>query len=264
MRIPRFLVVLLLFTATRAGAQDLQFRMRMNTTVAGQPAAATSMPETTVMLKGKKVRIDNKMRGPTGQMNASILMDDAAGKFFMMLHDEKVYMEMPNPAGSLQRLQDSIAQRGPNKTQPKLTRTGEHKKIAGYDAERVVIGMPLPGGFPGMGSDPVYTVTDMWIATDAALNKAYRPFAERSARYASPTLPGAETLMAQITGFPLQSTHVIVRMRSGKTPDALALLKSEKPEGLMMRVVTVAEDIKMGALAPTLFKVPAGYTLQQR
>ena len=253
-------LVVLLSTAGLASAQDLQYRMRMQPTLPDSMKSEMPMPEVTVSIKGKSVRMDNEIRTPTGVMKSSVIMDDATSTFYILLHGDSMYMQGPDPAADMARMRDSVSKRYPKGVSAaKVTRTGERAKIAGYDAERVVIVVDMPNGVPGAPPKPLVAITDFWVATDAKLAAAYRPFAERSARYGE-AVPGADAMLSEIKEFPLRSTHLLIDAPpAGQQIDALAILKETKPAGMAMRMTMEVHDVKLGTLPESLFKPPANY-----
>jgi hypothetical protein len=258
-RIILFLIVLLA-AAAPAGAQDLQYRVRMQPTLPDSMKSDMPTPEMTVSIKGKSVRIDNQVKSPTRIFESTVIMDDSTQTFYILLHGDSMYMQGPDPSADMARMRDSLARRNPgSEMNAKVTRTGEHATIAGYDAERIVIVANLPGGVPGAPPKPLVAVTEFWVATDARLAAAYRPFAERSARYGE-AIPGADAMLSAIKEFPLRSTHLLIDAPpAGQQIDAIAVLKEAKPAGMTMRMTMEVHDVKLGPLPASLFKPPANY-----
>jgi hypothetical protein len=253
-------LVVLLAAAGPVAAQDLQYRVRMQPTLPDSMKSDMPTPEMTVSIKGKSVRMDNEMRTPTGIMKSTVIMDDATSTFYILLHGDSMYMQGPDPAADMARMRDSVAKRYPSGVgAAKVTRTGERSRIAGYNAERVIIVANMPNGVPGAPPKPLVAITDFWVATDPALAAAYRPFAERSARYGE-AVPGADAMLSEVKEFPLRSTHLLIDAPpAGQEVDAIAILKQDKPAGMTMRMTMEVHDVKLGPLPASLFKPPANY-----
>lgn len=245
-------------------AQDLQFRIQTRVDMADAAANDGAFPELNIFLKKTMVRIDVEMPTQTETISSSMIMDDTSQSALMVMHGDKSYTISPNPFSNVNAKGDTmkVKPRDPAAA-PTVLRTGERARIAGYDAVRVVTTVEMAGGMGMLTREPALFITDSWIATDAALNAAYRPFAQRSASMMSPAMPGADVLSSVGEGFPLRTTNLVLT-RPATKPDPLAILKEAKPAGLVMRMQMEVSEVKLGLLADSIFKVPAGYVHRAR
>jgi hypothetical protein len=248
-----------LVAITPLRAQDLQWQSVMTTTM---PAAGMDLlrTKTTISLKGKKVRMDNRIETPAGEMEASVITDQVTGKSYVLMHEARMYMDAPNPLDVAKNFSaDSAAMRAAE-AQTKIIRTGEVQKLIGYEAERVIVYAPLPTGMPNIPTaKPSWTISEMWIAKDPALNKAYLPFTDQVGALAAGAVPFNRD-WDELKAFPLKMTMLVVEAQAGVAMDPIAVLKNNQPAGLVMRVATEVTEVKLGALDDLMFKVPADYS----
>ena len=264
MRVFGVAIAAIFLTTVPVTAQDLQFRIQTRVNMADNAANTGAFPELNIFLKNTRVRIDVEMPTPNEAISSSMIMDDTAQSALMVMHGDKSYTISPNPFSNVNAKGDTmeVNPRDPA-AEPTVLRTGERARIAGYDAVRVVTTVEMPGGMGVLTREPALFITDSWIATDAALNAAYRPFAQRSASMMSSGVPGADALSVVSEGFPLRTTNLVLT-RPATKPDPLATLKEAKPAGLLMRMETEVTEVKLGLLPDSLFKVPAGYVHRAR
>jgi hypothetical protein len=263
MRIPSLLFLALFVASVPAGAQDLQFRMRMETSVPGMAEVPTSKLVTTISIKGKKVRMDQDIGMAAEAMQASVIMDDSAGKAFMLLHEDKSYMEVPIPLAAARTGQDSMKLKEIADKGGRTIRTGEKQTIAGYVAERRIMMFEAPAGMPSMGNSPSIIIQDAWVSRDPAVMAAYRGYAERAAALGAAAGPASALLNADAYEFPLRTVMMIVQGASNKDTDPVSLLKQENPPGMMMRMAMEVTEVKLAALPDSLFVLPSGYSKTQ-
>ncbi|HEY0671746.1 MAG TPA: hypothetical protein VGD27_05745 [Longimicrobiales bacterium] len=254
MRIPVALLLTLL-VAPLATAQDLQLSIRMQT-VAPQ-AGAMPVSDMTMYIKGSKLRVDQAMR----EMSTSMIYDSAAGKTWVLLHGERIFMETPNsPYAGKTAAPDSATLAALGMT-PSITSTGEQQMIGGHKAERFLSVMRMPAGMGEPGAAPVTLVSEHWLATDARLNASYYAYAARMQMLtgASGQAAGAweEALKKRV---PLKTTMVMIEVPANEKIDAAAVLRAANPKGFKMRATVELQDIKTGLLPDSLFVVPKGYT----
>jgi hypothetical protein len=261
MKIPALTIAAALITIAPLHAQDLQWQAVMTSTM---PAAGMDLrTKTTISLKGKKVRMDNRIETPTGEMEASVITDGATGKSYVLMHEARTYMDMPNPMDAAKKLWTDSAAMRKVEAETKFIRTGEVTKLIGYDVERVIVYAPFPAGIPHMPTTkPAWSISEMWIAKDRALNKAYMPFVDKFSALWSGGLPlSAE--WNELKAFPLKMTVLVVERETGVALDPIAVLKEQQPSGLVMRVVTEVSQVKLGPLDQLLFELPADYSKGQ-
>lgn len=256
MRIPVALLLTLL-VAPLATAQDLQLSIHMQT-VAPQ---ASELPASnmTMYIKGSKLRVDQAMR----DMSTSMIYDSAAGKTWVLLHGERVFMETSNsPYAGKAAAPDSATLAALGMT-PSITSTGEQQTIAGHKAERFLSVMRMPAGMGEPGAGPVTLVSEHWLATDARLNASYYAHAERMQMLtaASGQRWAGDWEQALKKRVPLKTTMVMIEVPASEKIDADAVLRASNPKGFKMRATVELQNIKTGPLSDSLFVVPKGYTV---
>lgn len=263
MRIPSLLFLTLFAASVPADAQDLQFRMQMASSIAESMRPAPSVV-TTVSIKGKMTRIDQDLGTDSVRMPMSVLIDDNAGKAFVLMHHDRTYSEVPNPVASLlEAIRDSVASR----TAPKggaFIRTGETDTIAGYVAERRVLMFVAPSGLPNAGAGPATVIQESWVTRDPALVAAYADYAKRAAALRRKNELGAELLLADALEFPLRTIMIGLKGDQSGNADPVAVLKQPAPSGLMMRSRMEVIEVKLGSLPDSLFTVPSNYRVQEQ
>ncbi len=254
MRIPVILLAAAL-VAPAVHAQDLQLNMKMTMTT---PEAVTDMPGTNVAmyLKGSKLRIDSFL---DGELRMSMIYDSVVGKTWMLLHDNRIYMESPNSPFAREGMPDS-AQLAAMGIVPDVRSTGEKQVIAGHEAERFSSVMRLPKG-AGPETRPMAIVSETWLATDPELNRVYYSYADRMQAFSG--MSGdrmqnwGEAFQQRV---PVRTTMVMLTSEPGQNLDAEAILRANQPPGLQARTVVELENMKTATLPDSLFKIPAGYT----
>jgi hypothetical protein len=252
MRIPMFTSVALLVLALPAGAQDLQYRMRMEAQL-GDSTDAPPMPATTMYIKGQRIRMDHELMG----MRTSMLVDGAAGRARMLMHDARSYMEAPqNPLGNVNVPANTLRLMG--LINP--LRTGERQAIAGYAAERILMIAHMPSGsMPGADSAFV-AITETWAASDPKLVTAYQPYADAMMNWSGAgKLQGADLIREYMRVFPLRTTTIMLAGTDTTRATAEAVLKNRKDPRVRMRMTLEASDVKLGSLPDSLFVVPKDY-----
>lgn len=269
MRIPVLLTACVLLAGSRAAAQDLQYRMIMTVDMPAMRSQLDNMPTPviTIYMKGTKMRTDTQV--PMGNpdppalpeyMNMSVIVDQAAGRMFMLDHREKAYEEQPFklPGGEL----DSVQQRALAQMKHTMTETKDTQTINGYAVKRSLMTMempvmPIPGAQPGGKG---LMIIENWSATESALVKAYESFRSLVAAVQSPGPASAMLDQIADTGFPLRMTMTMLSIPDSGTYDVEKILKAGgAAEGLQMRMVTEIKDIKIAQLDNSLFEVPKDY-----
>lgn len=148
----------------------------------------------------------NAIRTDIPDAQTSSLMNFAADKMYLLHHGQKMYMEMVISTMKAQ-LQQMLARAGQNKDKSTLTvkETGERKKIAGFESEKLVI---MNGGKPS---------GEIWITKeikDKDVFDVYRRFFELTGSQGAK--PGEDLiagLQKAITlGFPMK---ISIKTNSG-------------------------------------------------
>jgi hypothetical protein len=252
MRIPLITSAALLVLALPAGAQDLQYRTRIETTAPGMPEMPP-IPAMTTYIKGQQVRMDHDMGG----MRTTRLVDGAAGRARILMHGTRSYMEAPqNPLGNVNVPADALRKMG--LVNP--IRTGERQTIAGYVAERVLLVAHMPTGtVPGPDSSFV-TITETWAAADPKLIAAYKPYADAMLKWSGAgALEGGDLIRQYMQVFPLRTTTIMLMGSDTTRATAEAVLKNAGDARVRMRMVMEVSDIKFGPLPDSLFVLPKDY-----
>jgi hypothetical protein len=257
MRFPTLLTCGLVLVASAANAQDLQYRMRIR---ASMPDMPTPMPttETAMFMKGGHIRVDTK----APEVSSSIIVDTEAGRMYLVNHTAKTYMQQPMPQQlhGVATPADTARIRAMGLV-PQVRSTGETRTILGFTATRVlsVQRVPYPSD-PGMS---MVTVTETWISKDPRLMKAYNASMQAAQRVMGPEAQAlVEMISGDMQGVPLETTTIALQRAGNAAVDPVAILKAANPEGLMMRNHMEPVEVKLLALADSIFAVPVGYKKQ--
>jgi hypothetical protein len=271
MRIPVLLTACMLMAAAgTVTAQDLQYRMIMKTDMPGM-RVNTPMPQPTVSMyvKGTRMRIDTEvsigMPDPPALpevMKMSVITDAKAGKMFMLNHIDKEYQEVPYSISTMNL--DSAQRQQLSELKPNIKQTGDTLTINGYATKRFVATMEMPTmPLPQMKQDSgkAMMIMETWTSSDAKLIEAHGLMRSTMATMQGQGDP-TSALMNQVAGdgFPLRTTVLLLSVPPNAALDVDRALKAgAAAQGLQMRMVMEASDIKLVPLADALFEVPKDY-----
>jgi hypothetical protein len=178
MNIQKFLMILLLFTSSMAlNAQEISFMMEVT------PDKSKETIKMKVFAKGSKIAV---IPQNLGQGNMKIIVDNAAGKQYMLMdmNGEKMAMSLSSKATAAA---ESVQK------EPKLTMTNDKKVIDGYNCTRMV-------------AETDDNISDLWLSENVGIT--YAELFKMMNTSKAPGMKGSASLpeMKNIKGFPLEMT----------------------------------------------------------
>jgi hypothetical protein len=166
-----------------------------------------------------------------GEQTSVAIIDLKQKKIILMPSDEKQYIEM-----KMEEYQRIVAMRlnqsGLNdpKAEPKLTETGEQKKIGDWQCKKIL--------FEQGGVVPVKS--ELWVAKDTGID--FNVYVELMKKM------GLEQMLGKLAGFVKSVQGYPIEVRTEQTVDNQKIVSTT-------RVLKIA----IGPVDPALFKTPDGY-----
>lgn len=254
MRVLRLMPIFLLLATATLSAQGMEYRVRMHMSMPGMPDGSMPTPETTMLVQGTKIRVDNLTRG----MEMSVILD-GSGKSYFVNHGARTYSEQAAFTDiEGKKIPTDTAQLRAMGLIPDVITTTDRRTILGYETTRYVMVMRLP--VPGEPGHMMFSINESWITSDPVLKEAFNNSVEAAERMLGPAASEMKALMPPgAQGVPLETNIMMLKGAATNQIDALALLKEANPPGLMSRVRMETLAINARAIPDSMFVVPADY-----
>jgi hypothetical protein len=235
-------------------------------TTTGKGMGMSGKMSGTAYIRGLKMRSDAVM----GDTTRSMLFDLEAQKLYIFDSKKKEadVWDMAAFAGEMSKSVD------PSEIKASIKANGQTKTISGKTATGYDMEVSMPTS-PGGAKEMTMTVTlkgPMWVVKDAPGTAEYHAFYKAAAekgwiftdpRAAKGAYGQARSMtemyrqLAETGGVPYEMTFDI--KMSGEGPMAAIMSRMGG-----MSSTTIVDSIETGAVADTMFEVPAGYKLNQR